>query len=95
MEGAFSWRSDRDVPAFDDQHRLLVLARRLLLPDSEAALAIRAALGWPWRLAAGPRRVLRPFRGRACGWIARNRFRRFGRRETCRLPEPGDSNRVP
>ena len=146
-KGAFSWRSDPEVPAFPDEHRLIVfdgecvlcsanarfvlrhdrrrrfrlttaqsplgvalyrhfglradregtiivLDRGLLLIDSDAALAIPAALGWPWRLAAGLRVVPRPLRDRAYRWVARNRFRWFGRRETCWLPGPGDSDRI-
>ncbi len=56
--------------------------------ESDAALRIAVALGWPWR-AAGAFRVLpRQFRDAVYRWIARNRYRWFGRRDACRLPTP-------
>lgn len=146
-QAAFSWRADPDVPAFADEHPLIVfdgecmlcsanarfvlrhdrrrrfrlttaqsplgralyrhfrlrsdeegtiivLDRGRLFTDSDAALAIPAALGWPWRLAAGLGIVPRPLRDRLYRWVARNRFRWFGRRETCWLPAPADSDRI-
>ncbi|HEX8571638.1 MAG TPA: DCC1-like thiol-disulfide oxidoreductase family protein [Allosphingosinicella sp.] len=145
--GPYSWRSDPDVPRFDDEHPLIVFdgecvlcsanaqfvlrrdrSRRFrltvaqgplgaalyrhfglradeegtflvlqggrLLTDSDAAIAIPSGLGWPWRAAAAFRLVPRALRDRAYRWIARNRFRWFGRRESCWAPEPADSGRI-
>jgi predicted DCC family thiol-disulfide oxidoreductase YuxK len=53
---------------------------------SDAVLAILATLGGPWS-GFGILRVLpRTLRDGAYNYIARNRFRWFGRRETCRVP---------
>ena len=77
-----------------EEGTILVLDGGRLLTDSDAALAIAAGLGWPWRIAAALRVVPRPLRDPLYRWVARNRFRWFGRRETCWMPEPADSERI-
>jgi predicted DCC family thiol-disulfide oxidoreductase YuxK len=62
--------------------------------DSDAVLAIYAGLGWPWRAAAALWLVPRLLRDPVYRWIARNRYRLFGRRETCWLPTPEQARRV-
>ena len=62
--------------------------------DSDAVLAIYAGLGWPWRAAAALRLVPRFLRDPVYRWIARNRYRLFGRRETCWLPTAEQARRV-
>jgi predicted DCC family thiol-disulfide oxidoreductase YuxK len=57
-----------------------------LLRDSSAVLAIYAALGWPWRVMSALYLVPRLVRDPVYRWIARHRYRLFGRRETCWLP---------
>jgi predicted DCC family thiol-disulfide oxidoreductase YuxK len=53
---------------------------------SDAILAILAVLGRGWRLAGVCRLLPRRLRDAAYHYIARNRFRWFGRRASCRLP---------
>lgn len=53
---------------------------------SDAYIRIVARLGFPWNLAAALWLVPRPIRDRIYDWIAQNRFRFFGRRETCMMP---------
>lgn len=60
---------------------------------SDGTLAMFEALGWPWRVVGVFRGVPRPVRDWGYGLIARNRLRWFGRRETCRLPQPGEQAR--
>ncbi|MDQ8731630.1 thiol-disulfide oxidoreductase DCC family protein [Bradyrhizobium sp. LHD-71] len=57
-----------------------------LLRDSGAIIAIYSALGWPWRMMAVLYLVPAFVRDPAYRWIARNRYRIFGRRQTCWLP---------
>jgi predicted DCC family thiol-disulfide oxidoreductase YuxK len=78
----------------DEEGTILVLDRGRLLTDSDAAIAIPAGLGWPWRVAGAFRIVPRALRDPVYRWVARNRFRWFGRRETCWLPDPADSDRI-
>lgn len=54
--------------------------------DSDGVLAIYAGLGWPWRAFALLRLVPRFVRDPVYRWIARNRYRLFGRREACWMP---------
>lgn len=60
---------------------------------TEAILRIVHALGWPWRIAGLLRLVPAPLRDRLYRWVARNRYRWFGRSEQCLLPQPGDADR--
>ena len=55
---------------------------------SDAALRIAMALGWPWRALGALRVVPRRLRDAAYDFVARRRFRWFGRRESCRMPTP-------
>jgi predicted DCC family thiol-disulfide oxidoreductase YuxK len=60
---------------------------------SDAAILMMQGLGFPWSLAAIVRIVPRAWRDWLYGWVARNRFRFFGRRTTCYLPGPGYQDR--
>lgn len=53
---------------------------------STAALRIARGLGFPWFLLYPLILVPRPLRDAVYDWIARNRYRWFGRRDTCRVP---------
>lgn len=64
-----------------------------ILVRSDAALAIAAMLSFPWSLLRVFRLVPRPLRDAAYDLVARNRFRFFGRRETCHLPTPEERAR--
>jgi predicted DCC family thiol-disulfide oxidoreductase YuxK len=60
---------------------------------SEAIIRIAQGLGLPWSLAAVLRVLPRTWRDRLYDVLARNRFRVFGRRDTCYLPDPRDADR--
>ena len=62
--------------------------------DSDAVLAIYAGLGWPWRAAAALRLIPRWLRDPVYRWVARNRYRLFGRRATCWVPTAEHARRV-
>ena len=61
--------------------------------DSDAVLAIWSGLGWPWRAAAVARIVPAALRDPVYRWVARNRYRWFGRLESCWLPGPERADR--
>lgn len=90
--GAAIYRAFGIDPAHPDT--LILVENGRALRDSDAMLAIWRALGWPWR-AAGvfgilPRMLRDPIYRR----VARHRYRLFGRRETCWLPDAAQRNRI-
>lgn len=56
---------------------------------SDAALGIARRLGWPWRAAAAGLIVPRVLRDAVYAWVARHRYRWFGKRDACMVPTPG------
>ncbi len=78
----------------DNPESLVVVEGETVLRDSDAVLAIYAGLGWPWRLMGLFRALPKALRDPLYRLIARNRYRLFGRRETCWLPSPADRERI-
>ncbi len=62
-----------------------------VLTHSAAVLAILDDLGGFWRLLSVARIVPAPIRDRVYDFIARHRYRWFGRFEACRLPREGEA----
>lgn len=73
---------------------LIVVQDDQLLRNSDAVLAIYAGLGWPWKIAAMAKLLPKFLRDPAYLFIARNRYRIFGKRETCWLPKPEFQDRI-
>ena len=59
-----------------------------VLQRSDAALRAASYLRWPYRALTVLRLVPRPLRDLVYNFIARNRYRWFGKHESCRLPTP-------
>jgi predicted DCC family thiol-disulfide oxidoreductase YuxK len=59
-----------------------------LLCKSDGILAVLRELGGSWRLLAAAQLVPRGLRDWAYDWVARNRYRWFGRYDHCALPRP-------
>ena len=70
----------------DDFNTLVLLTGGRTLVRSAAALEIVKQLGGVWRLFTVVRVVPRPLRDWIYGVIARNRYRWFGRQDTCMIP---------
>ncbi len=66
-----------------DPVSILVIEAEHVYRDSDAVLRICQALDFPWHLMALFRIVPRCVRDPAYRWIARNRYRLFGKRDTC------------
>lgn len=90
--GAALFREHGIDPA--DPDTILVIDGDRVWRDSDAVLAIYSELGWPWRAAGWLRAVPRWMRDPVYLLVARNRYRMFGRRETCWVPRPEDRGRV-
>ena len=65
----------------------------ILYSKSEAVVRISSSLPFPWRLATAGRVIPRPIRDWAYTLVATNRYRWFGRSETCRIPTPEERAR--
>lgn len=62
---------------------MLVVEGDRVRQDSDAVLSIYEGLGLPWRLLGSLRVVPAVVRDPIYRWVARNRYRLFGKRETC------------
>ena len=76
----------------DDLTTFLVVANyqtadRRVLAKSDAALFLLGELGWPWKVARLFQRLPHVLGDPVYDVIARNRYRIFGKREQCRLPD--------
>jgi len=77
-----------------DPESLIVVRGEEVLRDSDAVIAIWDGLRGAWRLACAARMIPRPIRDPLYRWIARNRYRLFGKRETCWLPDQRYADRI-
>ena len=82
--GAELFRQNGLDPA--DPTGILVIEDSKVHRDSDAVIAIYERLGLPWRLAGLFRLVPSAIRDPLYRLVARNRYRLFGKRETCWLP---------
>lgn len=55
---------------------------------SDAALEVCSRLSWPWKWLAMLKALPSGLRNRGYDFLARNRYRFFGKRESCLLPTP-------
>lgn len=78
----------------NDPDTIIVVDGDKVWRDSDAVLKIYAGLGWPWRIAGIFRLVPRLIRDPMYRLVARNRYRVFGKRETCWVPTADQANRV-
>jgi predicted DCC family thiol-disulfide oxidoreductase YuxK len=90
--GAALYRKFGIDPA--DPETMIVVEGETALRNSDAVLAIYAGLGWPWKAMVAAKLIPKPIRDTIYGWIARNRYRLFGRRETCWLPPRDMADRL-
>ena len=71
-----------------DPDTMLLVENGRLYDRSTAALRIAKRLPWPLKSLYALILVPRPIRDRVYAWVARNRYRWFGRAESCRVPTP-------
>lgn len=75
-----------------DETFLLITDSRILT-RSDAGLEVLRHMKAPWRWLAMLRVVPRPLRDVAYRFVARRRYRWFGRRENCTVVPPGERDR--
>ena len=76
-----------------DYETMILVAGGVAFFKSEAAIRIAKGLGLPWSLAVVFRVVPLALRDRIYAWVARNRLKWFGKRDSCYLPEPRHADR--
>lgn len=70
----------------------LLLRQGHALTDSDAVIAVLRELGPTWRALGAVLRVIpRVLRDPLYRWVARHRYRIFGKRETCRVPDSAEA----
>ncbi len=77
----------------DDPLSFLLVEQGRAHTDTDAIVRVLTGLGGVWRLAALARLLPRALRDRAYRWLARNRYRWFGRHDACYLPTPAQAAR--
>jgi predicted DCC family thiol-disulfide oxidoreductase YuxK len=89
MQGAFGAALYRQhgMDPLDPVSIILVDGDRVRV-DSDAVLSIYEGLGFPWSLVRVFRVVPQFVRDPIYRWVARNRYRIFGKRETCWIAPP-------
>ncbi|MCB0835833.1 MAG: thiol-disulfide oxidoreductase DCC family protein [Bacteroidetes bacterium] len=77
----------------EDVGTIYLLDEGKLYKESTAALRIARHLTFPWNLAYGFVVVPRFLRDPVYQLIARNRYKWFGKKDSCRLPSPEEAAR--
>ncbi len=92
-EFAKQFLGNKDVDT-DDLFSVIFWRDGKLYFKSRAAMEIGKQMGGFWRLLAYMGHILPPFiRDALYDWVAKNRYKWFGQRETCRLAKPGEKAR--
>jgi predicted DCC family thiol-disulfide oxidoreductase YuxK len=76
------------APDAREPDSIIVVADGRALERSDAVLAIAARLPFPWPLLGAFRVLPQGLRDLAYRFVARRRYRWFGRRESCMVPTP-------
>lgn len=73
----------------DDFDTFVLVEGERAFVRSTAALRLLRRLGLPWSLLSAVLTLVpRPLRDAAYGWVARNRYAWFGKRDACMVPAP-------
>ena len=75
-----------ELPAFDTPSTIVVIEGGRALERSDAALAIARRMSFPWPMFGVFRVLPRGLRDALYRFVARNRYRWFGRAEACMVP---------
>lgn len=82
-----------DHGVHDEPDSIMVFHKGQILTESQAVLALLPFLTFPWPLLGVIRLVPRFLRDPVYRLIARNRYRWFGKKSTCRIPTPEERSR--
>jgi predicted DCC family thiol-disulfide oxidoreductase YuxK len=95
MQGQEGGRLLREagLSAGEGLQTLLVMEGGKSWQHTAAILRVLHRLGWPWRLAWVGWLVPAPLRDALYRWVARNRYRIWGRSDVCMVPAPEHAGR--
>lgn len=65
---------------------VLLISNNKIYTESDAALEIARLLPYPWKIGLIFKIIPVQTRNKMYRWIAKNRFKWFGKRKTCRVP---------
>lgn len=68
-----------------DSDSVVLIKSNQIYFESDAAVEIAAMLSFPWKLVSLIKFVPTKIRNKIYRWIAKNRYRWFGKRESCRI----------
>ena len=78
----------------NDPTSLLIVEGNRVRTDSDAVLSIYERLGFPWRMVGVLRFVPTVLRDPVYRFVARNRYRLFGKRDSCWIAPPEYRSRI-
>ncbi|WP_245228748.1 thiol-disulfide oxidoreductase DCC family protein [Pontixanthobacter sp. CEM42] len=78
----------------EDPDSFIIVEQGRVLRDSDAVISMWKRLGWPWKIVGLAGLIPRGIRDPLYRLIARNRYRIFGKRETCWMPSPEQAKRI-
>ena len=76
------------IPAETDS--VIVIKSNQVYFESDAAIEIAGMLSFPWKMAVIFRFIPKKMRDIIYRWIAKNRYRWFGKRDICRISDPSE-----
>ncbi len=68
-----------------DTDSVLLIKSNQVYFESDAAVEIAEMLNFPWKLARYIKFIPKKMRDKVYRWMAKNRYRWFGKRESCRV----------
>ena len=72
----------------DDYDTFIVFTEKGFFTKLDGVFALFHTLGWPWRCLSAGRVMPRILKDACYSLVAKNRYKLFGKRETCMLPNP-------
>ena len=94
LDGSLAESIRQRIPEFPRRTTSVVLIEHLNEPQervwyrSEAVLRITRLLPWPWSLLAAASLIPVRWRDTVYLWVAAHRYRWFGQKDACVLPDP-------
>lgn len=93
LQGKFASEVRQQYALPEDADSVVLIENQQIFTASTAALRITRHLKTPWNWLVLFKILPVSFRDMVYRWIARNRYRWFGKKETCEIPSPEITHR--